>query len=145
MQRGYPPMIKFCLLCGLMISCWCVCYAPMAPDWCSATCSLAIGLAIFFFLDYATKDRVEVQDQVQCLLLVCICIMFMCSCFLALAKFYACIIWAFTQVWKTKGVSEVRSNLFSLSDLMLQGSVGPYVCLVGLVLCMQFPWRCGAH
>jgi hypothetical protein len=145
MQPEYPPMIKFCLLCGLIISCWCVCYAPMAPDWCSATCSLAIGLAIFLFLDYATKDRVEVQDQVQCLLLVCICIMFMCSCFLALAKFGACIIWACTQVWNTNGIRDVRRDVNSLSYLMLQGSVGPYVCLVGLVLYMQFPWGSRAH
>lgn len=145
MHREFPPMIKVCLLCGLMTSCWCVCCAPMAPDWCSATCRLAIGLAGFFFLDFATKHRVKVQEQVQCLFLVCICIMFMYSCFLALAKFGACIIWVFTQIWKTKGVRDVRRDVISLSDFMQQGSVASIACFVVLVLCMQNPWRCGAN
>lgn len=105
-------------------------------------CSLAIGLGGFFYLDYATKCQVWVRELVQCLFLVCICIMFMYSCFLALAKFGTCIIWVFTQIWKTNGVSNVRRDVISLSDLMLQGSVGPYVCFVVLVLFMQFPWRC---
>lgn len=142
MQRGYPPVKTFFLLCGLIISCWCVCYAPVAPDWFWAMCRLVIGLTGFSLLEYATKDRVEVHDLVQRLLLLCICIMSTYSCLLALGKFYSCIIWVFTQIWNTNGVSAVRSNLFSLKDWMLLGDVGPVVCFVGLVLCRQFPWTC---
>ena len=142
MQLGYPPVPTFFLLCGLIISCWCVCYAPMAPDWFWATCWLVIGLTGFSLLEYATKDRVEVHDLVQRLLLLCICIMSMCSCLLALAKFYSCIIWVFTQIWETKGVRDVRRDVIELSEFMELGGVAWIVCLVALVLSMQFPWAC---
>ena len=142
MQRGYPTMIKFCLSCGMIIFGSCVCYAPMAPAWFWAACSLVIGLAGFFLLEYATKDRVEVLEQVQYLLLVCICIMSMYSCFLALAKFRACIIWVFKQIWESKGVRGLRIDVIALLEFMKIGGVGWYVCLVSLVLFKQFPWKC---
>lgn len=136
-------MRLMCFLCALMTSCWCLCRAPAAPDWCWALLQFAIGLAGFLCLEFATKHDVHAQEKVQILLLVCMFIMCMHSFFLALARFGACIIWTFTQIWKTQGVREVRTDVISLCDLMQHGSVGPILCFFVLVLYMQRPWKYG--
>ena len=103
---------------------------------------LAIGLAGFHFLEVATKYHVKARDLVHLLLLVCMSIMCIYSCLLVLARFGLCIIWACTQIWETRGVRGLRIDVIALSDFMKLGGVAWFVCLVALVLFMQFPCAC---
>jgi len=145
MHRQGLEMKQVRFLCGLMTSCLCVCCAPMAPDWCSAMYRLLIGLACFRFLHVGMKHDVPAQREVEFLFVVSLSFVCMCTCVLALAQFGACINSAFTLMWNTKGVRDVRRDVSSLSDFMQLGGVAPTVCFAVLLLCMQCPWRCGAY
>jgi hypothetical protein len=143
MHRPYSPMKQAFLLCVLMTSCWCLCSAPAASDWSLALFQLAIGFVSFYCLEFATKDDGEVLDMVHKILLFCICFMCMYSCFLVGARVRTWIVSGFAQIWKKPDVREVRGNVCSLCHLMQDGTWGPIVFFVVLVVYMQRPCTCG--